>query len=225
MNTAIPPTTCIITMTTDAKLLTLMQWLSPNYPVGAFAWSHGLEGATAAGWVHDRATLQAWIKALIADGSIWSDAVLIAQAYGSDDLETLNATARALAASKERLDEATRQGAAFAKITRDVWGMDLPDLQMPVALGRAGRLAEVDCGALIALYAQSFASNLTAAAQRLMPLGQTDAQAVLAALAPDCMAVAARAQVATLDDIYANTFLSDIAAMRHETLPHRVFQS
>ena len=39
-------------------LLTL--WLSPAFPVGAFAYSHGLEWAAEAGDVRDEATLVAW---------------------------------------------------------------------------------------------------------------------------------------------------------------------
>ncbi|MEL7216732.1 MAG: urease accessory protein UreF, partial [Pseudomonadota bacterium] len=46
-------------MLTDPRLLTLTQWLSPAYPVGAFGWSHGLEAAIAEGWVSDAPSLEA----------------------------------------------------------------------------------------------------------------------------------------------------------------------
>ena len=43
--TALPPAPVLpATATTDpAALLTLVQWLSPAFPTGAFAYSHGLE--------------------------------------------------------------------------------------------------------------------------------------------------------------------------------------
>ena len=57
-NTGIPRT-----MTTDPKLLTLVHWLSPSYPIGSFAWSHGIEAAIAQGWVDDDQTLKEWLIA------------------------------------------------------------------------------------------------------------------------------------------------------------------
>ncbi|MDA8585452.1 urease accessory protein UreF [Rhodobacteraceae bacterium] len=215
-------------MTIDAKLLTLIQWLSPAYPIGAFSWSHGLEAAVADRWITDADELGDWLTALLTDGSIRTDAILIASAYDAqmiDEITNLNQIARAYAASNERLREAERQGAAFAKITREVWGLDLPELQLPIALGRAGRLVQIERQALIATYAHGFCSNLVAAAQRLMKLGQSDGQAIIARLNADCLILAKDIENATPHDIHSQTFLSDIASMRHETTPQRLFQS
>jgi urease accessory protein len=215
-------------MSIDPKLLTLTQWLSPAYPVGAFAWSHGLEAAIDAGWVWDAESLARWLEDILQSGSGWSDALWIAQAYRADTAQSLadiDAQARAYAPAAERLTEATRQGHAFAKVTRDVWNLDLPDALLPVALGRAAHLMGMDLEAVSALYLHAFASNLIAAAQRLMRLGQTDAQRVLTTLGPLCTEVASAASASGQADIFSNTFLSDIAAMRHETQQPRLFQS
>ena len=75
------------------------------------------------------------------------------------------------------------------------------------------------------LYLQGFASNLTSAAQRLMPLGQTQAQRTLSRLAPLCQRLVSDTATATAADLHSNSFLSDIAAMTHETLQPRLFQS
>ena len=56
------------TMRTD-QLLTLVQWLSPSYPIGAFAYSHGLEWAVDAQQVTDRETLQAWLETVLRHGA------------------------------------------------------------------------------------------------------------------------------------------------------------
>ena len=212
-------------MPTDPRLLTLTQWLSPSYPIGSFAFSHGLEAAIAEGWITDADTLQTWLAGVLTQGSGRSDAILIWTAYRADTPDTVNQIAEAFSPSAERRREAQRQGAAFARATRDVWGIDLPDFVLPVALGRAAKLVDLDPGDLVALYLHGFASNLTQAAQRLMPLGQTGAQRVLHHLTPVCAQIAHDTELSTLDDIHSNAFLSDIAAMRHEGLEPRLFQS
>lgn len=215
-------------MPADPRLLILTQWLSPAYPTGAFAWSHGLEAAIQNGWVRDVSTLENWLADLLTDGSGRSDALFIALAAccSSDKaLRALDQTARAFSAASERLIESERQGVAFARVTRTVWGLDLSDWLLPVALGRAAHLMALPVPEVTALYLQNFASNLIAAAQRLMPLGQTDGQGVLARLTPLCARVAAEADTADKDDLYSNCFLSDIAAMQHETQQSRLFQS
>ncbi len=212
-------------MPIDAKLLTLTQWLSPSFPVGAFAYSHGIEQAIHEGWIKDADDLQAWLQSCLDQGSGRADAIWLRLGFAAEDVALIDAQARAFAASSERLREAERQGAAFCQTVNAVWGYDLPDLLLPVAVGRAAGQAGLDLDAATSLYLQAFTSNLVAAAMRLMPLGQTAGQQVLTALQPVYMAVAGETQGATADDIYSNAFLSDIAAMRHETLEPRLFQS
>lgn len=209
-------------------LLTLAQWLSPAYPLGAFAYSHGVESAIRAGWIATAADLEGWLSDLMQDGSGRSDAILLSLAFRAEtvaELLEIDARARAFAPAAERLREGERQGVAFARTTAAVWGLDLPPLLLPLAVGRAARLMALDPGATTALYLQSFLSNLTSAAVRLVPLGQTEGQQVLANLAPLCSRIAAEAASATWEDVYSNAFLSDIAAMTHETLTPRLFQS
>ncbi|MEP1353661.1 MAG: urease accessory protein UreF [Tateyamaria sp.] len=205
--------------------LTLMQWLSPAFPVGAFAYSHGLEQAVADGQVTNDASLQDWIAVLISEGSGKADAVLLSAAYQSDTPEPIDATARAFAASAERLKESDLQGAAFCDTARAVWNIPISGFTYPVAVGAAARAKDVPLAQTLPLYLHAFASNLVAAAQRLMPLGQTAGQKVLANLAPIIAATASNAQKASVDDLSANSFAADIAAMRHEALTHRIFRT
>lgn len=212
-------------MPTDARLLTLAQWLSPAYPIGAFAWSHGVEQAIAEGRIADAAGLEAWLRTCLREGSGRSDAIWLRLAAGAGDVHDLDADARAFAPSSERLAETVRQGAAFVRTTNAVWELDLPELVLPVAVGRAVRIRALDPDAAVLLYMQAFVSNLVSAALRLMPLGQTEGQQVLAALQDDIVGLEAETRGATCDDIFSNAFLSDIASMRHETLEPRLFQS
>ena len=211
-------------MRTD-HLLTLTQWLSPAYPVGAFAWSHGLERAVQRGDVSDAEGLADWLRAVLEHGAGRTDAILLCAAHGADDVSPLAELAAALAPSRERRMETMQQGAAFAATTRAVWGLDLPDMAYPVAVGRAAGLMGMPVVPVAQLWLQAFASNLVQAAQRLMPLGQTAAQSVLAGLALICAEVGQMAAEASLDDIGSATFAVDIASMQHETQYSRIFRS
>ncbi len=61
--------------------LVLLAWLSPGYPVGAYAYSHGLEWAVEAGDVRDEASLRDWLADVLTHGAGRSDAILAAHAH------------------------------------------------------------------------------------------------------------------------------------------------
>jgi urease accessory protein len=206
-------------------LLTLGQWLSPAFPVGAFAWSHGLEQAVRDGAVKDAGTLADWLDAMLTCGAGRTDAILLIEAARAEDVAEIAELAAALAPSRERLAETMGQGAAFAAMMRAVWGFDMPDMAYPVAVGRAARLAGLPEVTVAQMFLQSVASNLVQAAQRLMPLGQTSAQRVLMDLSPLCAQVAQEADGAGLDGIGGAGFAMDIASMRHERMEPRMFRS
>lgn len=212
-------------MPTDAQLLTLMQWLSPGFPLGTFSYSHGLECAVAEGRVVTARHLQDWLHAVLAHGAGGMDAILLAQAHRGTDPAEVDALARALAPSRQRLLETAAQGEAFCTTVNAVWGLDLPPLSLPVAVGAAARAQGIALAATLQAYLHAFAAGLVSAAQRAMPLGQTEAQRVLAAVTPLCLTLAAQAQHQSLDDLGSSAFMAEIAAMRHETLTTRIFRS
>jgi urease accessory protein len=212
-------------MTTATDLLTLSQWLSPAFPVGAFTYSHGLEVAVAEGWISDADSLQDWLEDLLTQGSARSDALLLAAAFHAEDPAEVDALARAVAASAERLRETEEQGRAFAEVVGRVWGPELAGLSYPVALGVAVAREGLDLHMALSLFLQAFVSNLAAAAQRLAPIGQTAAQRVIRALAPLVAATAAELADGDLTRLASAAFRSDISAMRHETMHTRIFRS
>lgn len=213
---------------TSAQTLTLTQWLSPAYPIGAFAYSHGLEAATGQGWVADADSLQAWLIVALEQGAGRSDALLIAAAYHAKnphDVRAIDDTARAFAISKERRLESEQQGASFAKITDSIWGGDLAGLTYPVALGVAARRADLPLDLTQSLYLQAFLSNLVAAGQRLAPIGQTAGQAILNRLSTRLPALADATAHGDLSQLTSTAFLGDIASMKHETQYARIFRT
>ena len=209
-----------IAMRTD-PILTLSQWLSPAYPVGAFAYSHGLERLVEGGLTD----LRPWLEDVLAYGSGASDALFLAAAYHAGSPDDADAMCRAFAASKERLMELELQGAAFCEVTGTAFGLSLGTLTYPVAIGRAAAMKGIPLPLTLRLYLQAFASNLVAAGQRLMPLGQSEAQGMIADLAPLIMRIAREAESGDLSSLSGTAFLADIAAMQHETQASRIFRT
>ncbi|MGY9045644.1 hypothetical protein P775_21535 [Puniceibacterium antarcticum] len=212
-------------MTTADPHLTLHQLFSPAFPVGAFAYSHGLETCVQAGQVADAATLQDWLETVLEHGAGWSDAMLMAQAAQGGDLDALAELALALSPSHERRRETELQGGALASTVSEVWKLGIPPLPYPVAMGRAVNLLDLPLLPALTLYLQAFASNLTGAGVRLIPLGQTDGQRIIHALTPLCQSLATRAITADLDDIGGFAPLIDVASQRHDQLYSRLFRS
>lgn len=213
--------------------LQLQLWLSPAFPVGSFAYSHGLEWAAGSGRVYDRATAEAWLGDLLQHGAARNDAILLAQAWhaaaDSDRLSEVNALAIALAASRERHLETAAQGNAFMATVRAAWSTTAPDIDgdiaYPIAVGAACRAAAIPLDATLSAFLASVMSNLVSALVRLSVIGQTDGQRVLAALAPAIATCAGEAACSTLEDLGGAAFLSDIAALAHETQDTRMFRT
>ena len=191
----------------------LMTWLSPAFPTGAFAWSGGLE---AAGLEPD--DLADWLTTSLERGPLWNDAVLCAAAQRGEDVDEL---AVALAGSRSRRDETNALGEAFASAVAP-WE-DVEAQSYPVAVGRAAR--GMDAETVLVAFLQSALVNQVQAAQRLMPLGQIRAMALLAQLEPVVAETARRAAASTTDDLGGCAFGIEMAMMRHETLSSRIFRS
>jgi urease accessory protein len=223
-----------------AALYRLQAWLSPAYPVGAFSFSSGLEWAVEAGDVNDAATLQRWLAVILNEGGGFCDAVFFVHTHRAveqaDDktLAVVVELAVAFAPSKERHLETTTQGSAFLAATRAAWpcaALDrLADVApgpcaYPVAVGMAAAGHGIPVAPALAAYLHALTANLISAGVRLIPLGQTDGQRVLAALEPVIAAAAARALTTPLDEVGSAAFRADLASLRHETQYTRLFRS
>lgn len=222
----------------QAALLRLMTWLSPAFPVGAFAYSHGIERAVHDGVIVDRAGLTGWLIDLVERGSGWNDAVLLAEAWRAaaarEECAEVAKLAGAMAGSRERHMETTLQGEAFASAAK-VWSAastssgfgetDFGSAPYPVAVGAVAATHGIDLEPALAAYLHAFTSNLVQAAVRLVPLGQRDGVATMAGMEAVMLEVAERAAQSSLDDLGSATFLSDIMSMKHEVQYSRVFRS
>ena len=213
----------------EVATATLMAMLSPAYPIGAFSYSHGLEYAIDEGKVACRETAQKWISAIVSKGSGWTDSLLIKAAFDAcdnpADMSNLNDLALSLSAGAERRLETERLGQAFAKVTNQAYNLQLPPYALPVTFGKAAADINAELPIAIALYLQSLSSNLISVAVRLIPIGQSDGQTILAELIPLFNDQAKSAMNASLDDLGTSCFSGDLASMLHETLQPRIFQT
>lgn len=218
-----------------ADLLRLLSWLSPAFPTGAFAYSHGLEWAVGQGAVHDVPSLVRWIQDLLCFGTGRSDAIIVRHAHrlgAGPPLRALADRAASLAASRERFEESAVQGGAFARAAA-VWLALPPPIDpddeevwpLPVVMGAVFAAAGLDVERTVlgALHGQ--VANWVSAAVRLVPLGQTDGLRSLRALEATIIAVCDDTRGETLDDLGGFCFGAEMAAMLHETQATRLFRS
>jgi urease accessory protein len=224
----------------STALYRLMAWLSPAYPVGSFSYSSGIEWAVEAGDIRDAETLRRWLAVVVADGAGCCDAVFFAHAHraaaAGDDkaLRAVAELAAAFAPSKERHLETTAQGRAFVEATRAAWPCAALDrltaawdgpVAYPIAVAVAAAGHGIALEPALNAFLHAVAANLVSAGVRLVPLGQTDGQRVLAALEPVAAATVTRALTVPLDQVGSATFRADLASLRHETQYTRLFRS
>lgn len=222
----------------SAALFRLMTWLSPSFPVGSFSYSSGIEWAIEAGDITDRATLQDWLAVMLAEGAGFCDGVFLCHAHRAaadgGALKTIAELAAAFTPSRERHLETTSQGRAFVEIARAAWNCEALDLltahvegpvTYPVAVGVLAAGHRIPLAPTLLAFLHATTSNWISAGVRLIPLGQTDSQRVLAALEPVIAATVEKSLHATLDDLGSATFRADLAGMRHETQYTRLFRS
>jgi urease accessory protein len=215
----------------------LMAWMSPAFPVGAYTYSHGLEWAIEDGTVGDLATLTAWIAAVLTHGAGRNDAIFFVAAYRSEGA-ALRESAEFSAAfqpSRERRLETTAQGRAFLTAVAAAWpnarlaaavevlaGVDVP---YPVAVAAAAAAHAVPLLPALTAMLCAFVANIVSAGVRAIPIGQSDGQRAIAALAPIAAATAEVALTLTPDDLGGAALRADIASMKHETQYTRLFRS
>lgn len=218
--------------------LPLLIWTSPAFPVGAFAYSHGLEWAHEAGDVVDAPSLEAWLRDLLEHGAPRADAILCCEAHRAADdparLAELAELAVALSPSAERRLETITQGNAFLLVCAASW--PCPALEAyraraveatpyPVAFGLLAAGHGLPLAETLQAQTLGFVQNLVSAAVRLGAIGQTGAQQVVASLLPAIETRARAAEGETLDDLGSAVFRADLGALAHETQYTRLFRS
>ena len=225
------------------ELLRLQSWLSPAFPTGSYSYSHGLEWAVEAGYIHDRESLVDWLDADLRYGSGRNEAIFFIEAWrcAIDDnrpkLFEIAKLAAAFRGTSEFALETTQQATAGLATLRQVWPdcvldwlssslregqvQPAPAVVLGVRSARQGIPAALALGAFL----QNYIANLVIAGVRLIPLGQIGGQLTIASLEGAILATSAQAEEATINDLGTAAFTVDMASMAHETQYTRLFRS
>lgn len=225
------------------RFLRLLSWLSPAFPTGSYSYSHGLEWAVEAGYVHDRASLVDWLAADLRYGSGRNEAIFFKESWSfatdadQSALVVIAELAAAFRGTSEFALESSQQASSCRAILSQVWPDPLLDwlaetladrgipLSFAVVLGMRSAKQEIPLDLALAAFLQSYVANLVTAGIKLIPLGQTDGQAAIAALEDTVLASGADAVNATIHDLGSAGFMVDLASMAHETQYTRLFRS
>lgn len=219
---------------------TLLAWLSPAFPVGGYAYSHGLEQAVEDGDVKDEASLLVWLSDVLSLGFARNDAILLYAAHRAvtagdlDALSAANELALAFAPTKELHLETSQQGRSFLDAVLAAWPTErlsaiapalTGEVAYPVAVGAAAAAHGLPARDTAAAFLVAISQALVSAAVRLAPVGQTAGARVVAALSPLAQSIAVEAEALGLDDLSSATFRLDLSSARHETQYTRLFRS
>ncbi|MCY0964492.1 urease accessory protein UreF [Parathalassolituus penaei] len=226
---------CLSAATTSPlELLQLLQLSSASLPIGAFAWSQGLEAAIDQGQVSNAEELQAWLTTVCEQGLAWLELPIMARCYDAwqrHDVDSVNHWQQWLLASRETrelLDEETQIGGTFKRLLKQLG--QLPD-QLPEQSTYCGyyALAASQRGISIAAaqlgWCWGWLENQVLVACKTIPLGQTHAQQVLNTMLPVLVRSCEFSRQLADDDI-GNTLPGLVmASARHEYQYSRLFRS
>lgn len=225
---------------TNNALIRLMTWLSPSYPVGAYTYSHGLERAVELEEITNIENAYDWLKNIVKYGTGQSDCALLHMSYKAmhennpQALINVAEYAAAFCGTKELALESESQGLAFLKITQKSWPCKTLQtftqiwsgpICYPVIVGVTAAGHKIDVQDTAIAYLHAFSANLVSALQRLVPLGQTDGQRLIAQLEPIIIETAKSSLTIDLKDLSNACLRVDMMSMQHETQHTRLFRS
>lgn len=224
------------------QLLMLLQWTDSAFPTGAFAHSGGLETYTQAGVARTAGDLAALIAVKL-ENAAQTDLIVVhcaMTAYAETDfgqIAYLDSLCAAAKPAKETRDASEKIGRRMLASVLNV----RPDARLleyqgqiergacighhAVAHGLACAALELDARAALLAFGYALAANQTAAALKLMAIGQTQAQAVLGASGAAVAAAVEAALGRGLDDFGGFAPGLDARSMQHEQLFQRLFIS
>ncbi len=220
----------------DLALLGLMQLVSPALPIGAFAWSQGLESAFELGWVTNEKQLGAWLEGVLEDGLTRCELPLLLRlqtAWANEDADRIlhwNAWLHATRETAELSEEDIRLGSALVRLLTSLELMP-KEGQMPdepgyiTAFAWVAHLRKVPMRQTLLGFAWAWMENQLAVACKAMPLGHTAAQRLTERLRPQL--VDAVDQALKRLDKELGPILPGLAlgSAHHETQYSRLFRS
>ena len=231
-------------MHTDISSLLQLIWLaSPALPIGGFSYSEGLESAIDHGWVHDESSAADWLADQLHLSQARGDMAAVAQALqawpehtsadGALRVQALNAWVLSTRESFEMRLQTEQMGRSLLDWLRNQGTAPASALTLcstlpptyPLVMALALSLAQASAEQALQAYAFGWAENMTQAAIKSVPLGQSAGQRILARLAQKIPSAVAHALNVPDDERQAFCPMLAIASARHETQYSRLFRS
>jgi urease accessory protein len=227
----------------ETAFLSTLQLTDTLFPSGGYSHSFGLESYVQEGIVGDRVSFQKLVSSMVTFSIGSCDAVIIKLIYqdlekGSlDDVIRLDRMFESMKVVKEFREGSRQIGDSLLRVAESLWEDKMiagfADAMRegrcfghyPVVFALISRTAGLSPKEAILAYLYLFLSGLTAAALRLIPLGQREGQKVIKELQPLLITVTERALAAEREDLSSFTPALDIQGMRHERLYSRLFRS
>jgi len=215
----------------------LLQLASPALPVGAYSYSQGLEAAVEAGVVHDAASASTWIGDVLAISVANMEAPIflrLVRAWEARDIAAARRWNEEFIASREAAElraETLQMGFSLRTLAGSLDVANASDLDAfeelayPTAFAFAIAAWDIDAREALTAYLFAWIENQVLAALKCVPLGQTDGQRVLLALAQRIPAVVERAAALGDEDLASLAPGLALLSARHETQYSRIFRS
>jgi urease accessory protein len=217
-------------------LLRLCHLVSPALPVGAYAYSQGLEYAVQAGWVCDEASTLDWLQGLSRFGLGTHDLPLLLRlhaAWSSGEVAMVEAWNARLIAARETSElraEERHLGQALARVLVE---LELPEAQpwfdRSVAYATMFSLAavrwQIPARETLSGLLWSWTENQVLAAVKLVPLGQSAGQRLLRRLSDAIPDIVGEAMALPDEGIGVGVISQVLASALHESQYSRLFRS
>lgn len=222
------------------RLNRLLQLCSANLPVGGFSFSQGLEYAVEMGWIDGPQTCKEWISFNLAQSIAHTDLALLNRLHTSlveDDFDSFhkwNQHALACRESNELYLADVAMGKALMRLLKDIKGIDSQhykdlirqkEISFVSAFALSAYLFGLELSAMQSGFCWAYIDNQVAAATKLVPLGQTQAQNLLFELSEQVEQVISQANKIEDDNIGASLPRLAMASAWHETQYTRLFRS
>ena len=199
----------------------LQVWFSSSFPIGSYAYSHGLEALIDDKKIKNKDNVKEFLDALLFYGTLRNDYIFMKSIYKGEEINEL---ILASASSKERQIEMIDMGNSFRKIMKDSWELSLPEnTSFIYCLAKAGLHFDIRFDDLIMFYLQSFISNLINTCVKHIPMSQKDGQSLNVIFINQIQEFLTHSDKLTLKDIGTTFFIGDIFAIKHEYLDSRIY--
>ena len=199
----------------------LQVWFSSSFPIGSYAYSHGLEALIDDKKIKNKGDVKEFLDALLFYGTLRNDYIFIKSIYKGEEINEL---ILGNASSKERQIEIIDMGNSFRKIMKDSWELSLPkNTSFIYCLAKAGLHFDIKFDDLIKFYLQSFISNLINVCVKHIPMSQKDGQSLNVIFINQIQEFLTHSDKLTLNDIGSTFFIGDIFAIKHENLDSRIY--